>query len=237
MFGRTRRRTGEFLSWQHYTHFPATATFAPDVLILGKAMQLACVATKKVPAVTATTSEGGTVKLPGGFSLSPDGEEVTTTTLGIRRERMLYVLNFLRGKVPLNAPGGDGLPRPTNPPVFYNFREEARAMHAIVESALEAHWPKESFSEDDEVWGCGLIWFVREDVYEKFALKAAVFSVLDEEPVTRCLLPVRPLQRLELFLSEQFSRFAKGAKRKRDNIAQSRSEQQQQHQRGRRSSE
>jgi hypothetical protein len=44
-----RRRTGEFLSWQHYKRFLATATFAPDVLILGKAIQLACVATKNVP--------------------------------------------------------------------------------------------------------------------------------------------------------------------------------------------
>ena len=219
MFGRTRRRTGEFLSWQHYTHFPATATFAPDVLILGKAMQLACVATKKVPAATATTSEGRRtvkVKLPGGFSLSPDGEEATTTTAGIRRERMLYVLNFLRGKVPLLAKGVDGVARPTNPPVYFDFREEARAMHAAIESALKAHWPEESFSKDGEVWGCGLVWFAKEDVYKKVAHKAAVFSVLDEEPITRCLLPVRPVERLEIALSNQFLKFVVPKKRKRD---------------------
>ena len=61
-----RRRTGEFLSWQHYTHFPATATFAPDVLILGKAMQLACVASKK-PGAAAATAKGGIVELPLGW--------------------------------------------------------------------------------------------------------------------------------------------------------------------------
>jgi hypothetical protein len=215
--GVRRCRTGEFLSWQHYTHFPATATFAPDVLILGKAMQLACIATKKVPASTGTIDNGVTVKLPGGFSLSPDGEEATTTTAGIRRERMRYVLNFLRGKVPVLAMGEDGVARPTNPPVYFNFREEARAMHAAVESALKAHWREESFLKNGDVWGCGLVWFAKQDVYEEVAWKGAIFSVLDEEPVTRCLLPVRPVERLELFLSEQFSRFSRGAKkRKRD---------------------
>lgn len=211
-----RRRTGEFLSWQHYTHFPATAKFSPDLLILGKAMQLACVATKNVPAATATTDKGATVKLHGGFSLSPDGEEATTTTAGIRRERMLYVLNFLRGKVPLLAKGEDGIARPTNPPVFYNFREDARTTHAAVENALKAHWPAESFSKDGDLWGCGLIWYAKQDVYENVAFRAVVFSVLDEEPVTRCLLPVRPVDRLEFFLSEEAFTKISRPKRKRE---------------------
>lgn len=213
--GARRRRTGEFLSWQHYTHFPATSTFAPDVLILGKAMQLACVATKKVPAVTGKGRGRPGLELPGGFSLSPNGEEPTTTTAGLRRERMLYVLKFLRGQVALLARVDEKTMRPTNPPVFFDFRKEARDMHAVVESALKAHWPEESFSKYGELWGCGLMWYASEPVYRRVAHCAAVFSVLDEEPITRCLLSVRPVERLKMQLSNHFSKFKVPKRQKR----------------------
>lgn len=96
-------------------------------------------------------------------------------------------------------------------------RSFGRLLHSdSVESALKAHWPEESFLKDGDLWGCGLVWFARQDIYESIAWRGAVFSVLDEETVTRCLLPVRPMQRLKPYLSEEFSRFSR-PKRKRDN--------------------
>ncbi len=148
---------------------------------MGKGSQCSCIATKHA----------------GRFVFDVVG---TTTEDVLRELRMLRLFRFFNGKIPLEK-------CPEEQPVFFKFLEDAPKMHDIAYSAMKAFWSEADFRG---VWGTGLVWYTTERVYMHGQADTNVifFAGLDREEHLRGLLPVRPLNRLEEFLSKHFPAFA-----------------------------
>jgi len=153
---------------------------------LGKGSQCSCIATKHA----------------GRFVFDVVG---TTTEDVLRELRMLRLFRYFNGKIPLEN-------CPAEQPVFFKFLEEAPKMHDMAYSAMKSFWSEADFRA---VWGTGLVWYTTEKVYMhgQADTDSIFFAGLDREEHLRGLLPVRPLHRLEAFLSAHFPAFAVESRR------------------------